>query len=30
LLELTVQPGAQAVVVAEYGRILGKFSLSLR
>ena len=29
-LELTVQPGAQAVVVAEYGRILGKFSLSLR
>jgi hypothetical protein len=30
LLELTVQPGAQVVVVAEYGRILGKFSLSLR
>jgi uncharacterized OB-fold protein len=30
LLELTVQSGAQAVVVAEYGRILGKFSLSLR
>jgi Double zinc ribbon len=30
LLELTVQPGTQAVVVAEYGRILGKFSLSLR
>jgi hypothetical protein len=30
LLELSVQPGAQAVVVAEYGRILGKFSLSLR
>jgi len=29
-LELTVQPGAQAVEVAEYGRILGKFSLSLR
>ncbi len=29
-LELTVQPGAQAIVVAEYGRILGKFSLSLR
>jgi Double zinc ribbon len=30
LLELTVQAGAQAVVVAEYGRILGKFNLSLR
>ena len=30
LLEVTAQPGAQAVVVAEYGRILGKFSLSLR
>ena len=29
-LELAVPPGAQAVVVAEYGRILGKFSLSLR
>jgi hypothetical protein len=29
-LELTAQPGTQAVVVAEYGRILGKFSLSLR
>ena len=30
LLQLTVQPGTQAIVVAEYGRILGKFSLSLR
>ena len=30
LLELAVQPGAQAVVIAEYGRILGKFSLSFR
>jgi hypothetical protein len=30
LLEFTVAPGTQAVVAAEYGFILGKFSLSLR
>jgi hypothetical protein len=29
-LGFTVLPGAQAVVVAEYGYILGKFSLSLK
>jgi uncharacterized OB-fold protein len=29
-LEFTVSAGAQAVVVAEYGYILGKFSLSLK
>ena len=29
-LEFTVSPAAQAVVVAEYGYILGKFSLSLK
>jgi hypothetical protein len=30
LLQFTVAPGTQAVVAAEYGFILGKFSLSLR
>ena len=30
LLEFTVAPGTQAVVVAEYGYLLGKFSLSLK
>ena len=29
-LEFTVSAGAQAVVVAEYGYLLGKFSLSLK
>ncbi|HEY1804642.1 MAG TPA: zinc ribbon domain-containing protein [Terracidiphilus sp.] len=30
LLQFTVAPGTQAVVAAEYGYILGKFSLSLK
>jgi len=29
-LEFTISEGAQAVVVAEYGYFLGKFSLSLK
>lgn len=30
LLQFSVAPGAQAVIAAEYGFILGKFSLSLK